>query len=156
MARSNPSILFVCLGNICRSPMAEGALRQAADAAGLALTIDSAGTSAYHIGSPPDGRAIRTAALHGANIAGLRGRQVAAADFERFDLILALDEANLADLRDRASADCRAEIALLMDCVPGRAGEAVADPYYGGEEGFEETWADVAAAAQALVKRFGG
>lgn len=155
MISTTPSILFVCLGNICRSPMAEGALRQAADAAGLTLTIDSAGTSAYHIGSPPDARAIRAAALHGANIADLRGRQVADEDFERFDLILALDDTNLADLRDRAPDGYRAELALLMDCVPGRAGVPVTDPYYGGEDGFEETWADVSAAAQALVKRFG-
>lgn len=149
-----PSILFVCLGNICRSPMAEGALRQAADAAGIAITVDSAGTAAYHIGDPPDPRAIRTAALHGAHIAGLRGRQVTDADFTRFDLICALDHSNLSDLSERAPADCRAQIALLMDCVPGREGEPVADPHFGGDDGFEATWADVTAAARALVERF--
>jgi protein-tyrosine phosphatase len=96
------SILFVCLGNICRSPMAEGALRQAAAQRGIDLTIDSAGTGGWHVGDPPDPRAIATARARGVDLSGLRGRVVRAEDFHRFDLIVALDRSNLQGLaRDR-------------------------------------------------------
>ena len=147
------SLLFVCLGNICRSPMAEGAMRAAAEAAGLDLTIDSAGTAAYHVGEPPDPRAIACARSHGVDIAGLRGRQASPADFTRFTHIFALDEQNLANLRRIMPENSTASLSLLMDVVPGSEGQAVADPYYGGEEGFETTWRDVRAAADALVQR---
>ena len=146
-------ILFVCLGNICRSPLAEAAVRAAAEEAGLAVEIDSAGTGSWHVGEPPDPRAIDVARRHGADIAGLRGRQVSQADFRRFDQIFALDRDNLAALRRLAPDDATAELALLLDLVPGRAGEGVHDPYYGPDSGFEETWRDVAAAARALVAR---
>ena len=146
-------ILFVCLGNICRSPLAEAAVRAAAEEAGLAVEIDSAGTGGWHVGEPPDPRAIDVARRHGADIAGLRGRQVSQADFRRFDQIFALDRDNLAALRRLAPDDATAELALLLDLVPGRAGEGVHDPYYGPDSGFEETWRDVAAAARALVAR---
>ncbi len=146
-------ILFVCLGNICRSPLAEAAFAAAAREAGLAVEVDSAGTGGWHVGEPPDPRAIAVARRHGADIAGQRGRQVDAADFRRFDLIFALDRDNLAALRRLAPADATAEVALLLDLVPGRAGEGVHDPYYGPDAGFEETWRDVAAAAKALVAR---
>lgn len=149
-----PSILFVCLGNICRSPLAEGALRAAADDAGLALEIDSAGTGHWHVGNPPDPRAIAVARDNGVDIGGLRARQVERADFARFTHIFALDAENLRNLRQIAPAGTEAEMALLLDMVPGRQGQPVADPYYGGDEGFAVTWADVTAAAQALVKRF--
>ncbi|MBD3728091.1 MAG: low molecular weight phosphotyrosine protein phosphatase [Sphingomonadales bacterium] len=146
-----PSFLFVCLGNICRSPMAEGAMRQAAAAAGIELHIDSAGTAAYHVGEPPDPRAIRAAAANGADIAGLRARQAVAEDFARFTHIFALDHQNLAALERLAPAGSGAQLALLLDAVPGREGEAVVDPYYGGAEGFAATWADVSTAAARLV-----
>jgi protein-tyrosine phosphatase len=146
-----PSVLFVCLGNICRSPLAEGAFRAAADAAGLAVRIDSAGTAGYHIGDPPDPRAIRTAARHGVNIAGYRGRQAGSQDFLEFTHIFALDQANLRDLEAIAPPSHNAQLGLLLDLMPERVGQPVADPYYGDEAGFEVTWAEVSAAAQALV-----
>lgn len=149
-----PALLFVCLGNICRSPLAEAAFRQAASEAGLAFNADSAGTAAYHVGDPPDRRAIATAARHGADIAHYRGRQVEQADFTRFTHIFALDRENLANLRRFAPADRSAELALLMDAVPGHEGRPVADPYYGDEAGFEITWREVSLAAQHLVRRF--
>ena len=149
------SVLFVCLGNICRSPLAEGALRAAAARAGLALSVDSAGTGDWHAGEPPDRRAQAAARRHGADISGLRARQVRAEDFRRFDYVLALDAQNLADLADVAPADATAEVGLLMDYVPGRERSSVADPYYGDDRDFDLTWADVSAAAEALVARLG-
>lgn len=151
-----PAILFVCLGNICRSPMAEGAMRVAAEQAGLELTIDSAGTGDWHVGNPPDPRAIAEASANGVDIAHLRARQVTREDFMRFTHVLALDDQNLRNLEALAPEDASAELALLLDMVPGREGEPVADPYFGGAEGFAETWADVSAAARALVERLGG
>ena len=149
-----PSILFVCLGNICRSPMAEGALRAAAERVGLQIEIDSAGTGDWHVGNPPDPRAMATARDNGIDIAGLRARQVRREDFTRFTHIFALDTDNLRNLHALAPGETTAEIALLLDFVPGREGQAVADPYFGGEEGFIRTWEDVTAAAEALIARF--
>lgn len=148
-----PSILVVCLGNICRSPLAEAALRDAAARAGVAITVDSAGTGAWHVGHPPDPRAQAVALAHGVDISGYRARQVEAADYRRFTEILALDRDNLTELRRRAPGDVTARIGLLLDAVPGRKGQAVADPYYGDAAGFEVTWADVSAAAAAIVAR---
>ena len=148
---SVPSVLFVCLGNICRSPLAEAALRAEAERAGIAVMVDSAGTGDWHIGNPPDRRAQATALTHGIDISGYKARQVTRGDFTRFTHIYALDAANLADLRRLAPADATAELGLLLDLVPGRAGEGVVDPYFGGPEGFEETWADVSAGAAAII-----
>lgn len=148
---TRPAVLFVCLGNICRSPMAEGAFRAAADAAGLDIVIDSAGTAAYHVGNPPDPRAQAAARANGADIGELRGRQLVADDFRRFTHVLVMDHANLADAQAIVPADAICQPRLLMDLVPGREGAAVADPYYGGEEHFADTWADVSRAAAALV-----
>lgn len=150
-----PSVLFVCLGNICRSPLAEAALRKAASEAGLTIIVDSAGTGGWHVGEPPDKRAQAVARRHGLDISGLRARQVERDDFRRFDHVFALDPDNLAGLRAIQPADGTAEVALLLDLVPGRAGQGVHDPYYGGEAGFETTWRDVDAAAQGLVRRLG-
>ena len=150
-AMPEPAVLFVCLGNICRSPLAEGALRAEAERAGLALRIDSAGTADYHVGEPPDPRAIRTARARGAEIAHYRGRQVSADDFHAFTHIFALDHANLANLQRIAPPGHGARLALLLDLVPGREGQAVADPWYGDEAGFAVTWDEVSAAARALV-----
>jgi protein-tyrosine phosphatase len=151
---SRPAVLFVCLGNICRSPLAEAALRAEAERAGLAIEVDSAGTGDWHVGSPPDSRAQAVALANGVDIAHLRARQVCREDFARFTHVLALDRQNLADLRRLAPPDGRAEIALALDFVPGRAGGAVADPYYGGDEDFEATWREVTATARGLVERF--
>jgi len=152
---AEPSVLFVCLGNICRSPLAEAALRQRAEEAGLAITVDSAGTGDWHVGSPPDPRAQATALRHGVDISSYRGRQVTAGDFRRFTHIYALDATNLRNLRRIAPGDATATLRLLMDTVPGRAGEAVQDPYLGDDAGFETTWADVSAAADAIVRALG-
>lgn len=149
---SGPAVLFVCLGNICRSPLAEAAFRRAAAEAGLKVEIDSAGTGDWHIGKAPDRRAQMTALRYGINIGGYRARQLHRSDFLRFTHIFALDRSNLDDIRAIAPDDARAEIALLLDVVDGRAGEAVADPYFGDDAGFEKTWADVTEAAHALVE----
>jgi len=146
-----PSLLFVCLGNICRSPLAEGALRDEAARRGLEVTVDSAGTGDWHAGEAPDRRAQATARRHGVDVSGLRARQVTHDDFRRFDHVIALDHENLADLRALAPADATARLSLLLDWVPGREGQAVADPWFGDEAGFETTWADVTAAARAIA-----
>ncbi len=146
-----PSILFVCLGNICRSPLAEAAFRREAEAAGLDLGIDSAGTGDWNLGKAPDPRAQSVARAQGLDISAHRARRVTVDDFHHFDRIVALDAQNLADLRALAPADGKARLSLLLDHVPGREGEAVADPYYGGADGFDATWADVSTAAKALA-----
>ena len=150
---SQKSILFVCLGNICRSPLAEAALRAQAWEAGIALTIDSAGTGAWHAGNPPDPRAIAEARRHGIDISAYRARQVRAEDFHHFTQIWALDPQNLRDLRALAPSRSTAQLGLLMDLVPGRAGTAVIDPYYGDAEEFAVVWEDVSAAARMLLQR---
>ena len=150
------SVLFVCLGNICRSPLAEAAFRAEAGQLGLDVEIDSAGTGDWHIGHPPDPRATAVAKRNGVEIAHLRARQVTPDDFRRFDHIVALDAQNLADLKALRPADAKAELTLLLDHVPGREGEAVADPYYGEESGFDVAWGDVTAGAEALARRIAG
>jgi len=147
------AVLFVCLGNICRSPLAEAALRAEAQRAGLEIEIDSAGTGDWHLGYPPDPRAAAVAARHGIDISQLRARQVSAGDFARFDHIVALDAKNLADLEAMRPAGSRATLSLLLDHVAGREGEAVADPYYGDDDGFDITWDDVTEGARGLLAR---
>ena len=146
-----PSILFVCLGNICRSPLAEEAFREEARRLKLDAVTDSAGTGNWHIGSPPDPRAQAVALNNGVDISGLRGRQVKPADFRRFTHLVAMDHDNLANLRRIAPPDATAKLSLLLDHVEGRAGQAVADPYYGEDDGFDVTWADVTDGARALA-----
>lgn len=150
-----PGVLFVCLGNICRSPLADGALRHIVTRHRLGWMVDSAGTGGWHRGDPPDPRAIAVAARSGVDISGLRGRQVGLADFDRFDLILAMDHDNLAGLHRIAPPQYHADLRLALDMVPGRAGEAVADPYYGDDRGFDRTWADAQAIAQGIFDHFG-
>ena len=147
------SILFVCLGNICRSPLAEGAFRAEAARLGLDIVADSAGTGGWHQGEPPDRRAIAAARRGGVDVSGQRARKVTRADFDRFDLILALDADNLADLERLRPAGGRARLSLLLDHVPGKEGQAVADPYYGGDSHFDTTWRDVSEAARALAHK---
>jgi protein-tyrosine phosphatase len=147
-----PAVLFVCLGNICRSPLAETAFRAAAAAAGLEADVDSAGTGDWHAGEPPDPRARAIARAKGHDIDGLRARPVVPEDFTRFTHIVALDHRNLQSLERMRPAGSPARLGLLLDHVPGRAGEAVADPYYGGADGFETTWAEVSAGAEGLVR----
>ncbi|MCE2565617.1 low molecular weight protein-tyrosine-phosphatase [Komagataeibacter sp. FNDCF1] len=155
MTRS-PAVLFVCMGNICRSPLAEAAFRDAARRAGMDVVVDSAGTGNWHAGSAPDRRACAVALRHGMDISRYRARVVRPADFERFTHIVALDHANLAHLRAMRPAGSHARLSLLLDHVPGRQGHAVADPYYGDASGFDTTWRDVTAGAEALVAMLKG
>lgn len=155
MPSATPSILFVCLGNICRSPLADGALRHQVAARGLGWTVDSAGTGGWHSGDPPDPRAIVVAAANRVDISGLRARQVRGVDFARFDLILAMDHANLAGLQAIKPVGGSADVRLALDLVDGRAGQAVADPYYGDARGFEATWRDAQAIARGVLRHFG-
>ena len=148
------SVIFVCLGNICRSPLAEAALRAEAQRLRMDLVVESAGSGGWHIGEAPDPRAQAVARRHGIEISGYQGRQVKPADFRRFTHIIALDHDNLANLRRIAPADATAELSLLLDHVPGREGQAVADPYFGDDDGFDVTWAEVTQAAQNLAARF--
>ncbi|ETX27161.1 low molecular weight protein-tyrosine-phosphatase [Roseivivax isoporae] len=123
-------ILFVCLGNICRSPSAEAVLRAKAAARGLSLDIDSAGTGDWHLGEPPYGPMQAAARARGYDLSGLRARRVGAADFDRFDLILAMDADNRADLARLAPAGARARLAMFTDYLPDGEAGAVPDPYY--------------------------
>jgi protein-tyrosine-phosphatase len=150
------SVLVVCLGNICRSPVAEGLLRAHAEARNLHLHIDSAGTAGYHIGSPPDPRACQVARSRGVPIDHLRARQVQARDFERFDLILAADRQNLSDLERLRPPGGRAELALLLAWA-GQGDEAeVPDPYYGRLEAFEGVHALLDEACRRITARLCG
>ena len=147
------SVLFVCLGNICRSPLAEAAFRAEAERIGLDVEADSAGTAEWHAGRPPDRRAVAAARRQGVDISHLRARQVAASDFQRFDHVVAMDASNLAALEALRPAGSKAHLSLLLDHAVGREGEAVADPYYGGDADFDVTWRDVAAGAAGLARR---
>jgi protein-tyrosine phosphatase len=148
-----PSVLFVCLGNICRSPLAEAALREEAKRLGIGVEIDSAGTGDWHVGRPPDRRAIAVARRNGVDISHLRARLISPEDFCRFDHIVALDAQNLADLKRMQPVHGKAKLSLLLDHVEGREGQAVADPYYGGDAHFDETWHDATAGARALASK---
>jgi protein-tyrosine phosphatase len=150
------SILFVCLGNICRSPLAEAAMRREAEQFGLELEVDSAGTGDWHLGRPPDSRAAAVALRNGIDVSHLRARRVAPEDFHRFDHIVALDAQNLADLEAMRPPGSKAQLSLLLDHVPGREGEAVADPFYGEAEHFDRTWSEVTAGARALARKIAG
>ncbi|WP_184067536.1 low molecular weight protein-tyrosine-phosphatase [Paraburkholderia sp. CI2] len=152
------SICFVCLGNICRSPTAEGVMRHLVDEAKLAdcILIDSAGTGDWHIGAAPDERAQHAARQRGYALDALRGRQITVADFERFDLLIAMDDRNVAALRQLCPPAQRDKIRLLMEFVPESDGRwsgarEVVDPYFGGAEGFELVLDQCEAACRGLI-----
>jgi protein-tyrosine phosphatase len=147
-------ILFVCLGNICRSPTAEGVFRHLVGqrAPDFSIEIDSAGTHDYHLGEPPDRRAVSAALRRSIDLSGLRARRVHDEDFERFDLILAMDEENLRELRQRATPRHHERIRLMMEYAPQAGRTAVPDPYYGGAQGFEEVLDLLEEAAAGLLQ----
>ncbi len=149
-----PALLFVCLGNICRSPITEAAMRRAAEEAGLDIEVDSAATASYHTGKAPDPRALAAAKRHGLDISACRARQIRPDDFLRFTHIFAHDRGNLKSIRHVVPNGSIAEISLLLDSLQGREGQSVADPYFGDDSAFDKTVADVTAAADALAKRF--
>ncbi len=148
-------VLFCCMGNICRSPTADGVFRKLiADAAAQdRIACDSAGTHGYHIGEPPDPRTQAHAAKRGYDLSGLRARKVEVADFTRFDLILAMDRNNLALLRDLCPPRQHQRIALYGEYSARYAGQEVPDPYYGGARGFEEVLDRVEETSQQLLQR---
>jgi protein-tyrosine phosphatase len=147
-------VLFVCTGNICRSPTAEGVFRRlvAERAADLEVEIDSAGTHDYHVGQPPDRRSVAAARRRGIDLTALRARMVEPQDFERFDLIVAMDEENLRELQRRASSHQRQRLRLMMDYAPDAPRRVIPDPYYGDPRGFEEVLDLLEQAAQGLLK----
>ena len=154
MSQAEPlRLLFFCMGNICRSPTAEAVFRAQVETAELAgrFEIDSAGTHGYHVGAPPDERSQAHARRRGYELGGLRARQLVAADFERFDLLLAMDEENLARAERLATPAQRQRLQLFMRYAPG-LGTAVPDPYYGGPEGFEQVLDLVEVASAGLLK----
>jgi protein-tyrosine phosphatase len=147
------SVLMVCMGNICRSPTAEGVFRHLVEQAGLGgrIHIDSAGTHDYHVGAPPDDRSAHHASLRGYDLSRLRARQVAALDFERFDLILTMDWENLELLQELCPPGQAHKLRRLMEFAPEGLGEVVADPYYGGKQGFETVLDRIEAACAGLL-----
>jgi protein-tyrosine phosphatase len=149
-------ILFVCMGNICRSPLAEGIARARSTALGLELAFDSAGTHAYHVGEPPDPRARALARRRGTPIDDLRARQVDPADFGRFDLILAADRGNLAALRRLQPRDARAELRLILGEADGAAPIDLPDPYYGDARDFEQVYDLIERRIDALLREAAG
>ncbi|MBK6639036.1 MAG: low molecular weight phosphotyrosine protein phosphatase [Rhodocyclaceae bacterium] len=146
-------VLFVCTGNICRSPTAEGVARAMAERAGVAhcFVFDSAGTQGYHADQAPDPRTVAAARKRGYDLTPLRARRVTSADFRNFDLLLALDAGHLGMLRAQAVPESRAEVRLLLDYHPERTGQDVPDPYYGGPEGFEQVLDLVEGASAGLI-----
>lgn len=150
-------VLFVCLGNICRSPTAEGVLRHQLALAGLAgqVEVASAGTGDWHVGKPPDSRTQRAALLRGYDLSAQRAQQVSALDFSRYDLILAMDKSNLGHLKALQPAAGRAELDLFLRRYQGQLDE-VPDPYYGGEEGFAQVLDLIEVACHGLVAELKG
>ena len=145
--------LFVCMGNICRSPTAEGVMRALVERAGLGADylLDSAGTHAYHLGNPPDPRSQQAALRRGYDLSGLRARCVSTPDFERFDQILAMDRDNLAILARACPTELRHKLRLFLDYANGFDEDEVPDPYAGGQDGFEHVLDLVEAAANGLL-----
>jgi protein-tyrosine phosphatase len=147
-------ILFVCLGNICRSPTAEAVFRAIAarEAPDLAVQVDSAGTAGYHLGEPPDRRTLEAAARRGYDLSSRRARIVEPRDFEHFDLILAMDRHNLSVLERRAPPHTRERLRLLLEFAPETGVSEVPDPYYGGPNGFEDVLDLIETASRGLCQ----
>ena len=153
-ANQQISVLFVCMGNICRSPTAAAVFRHmvASAAPDLAVEIDSAGTHGYHVGSAPDPRSQAAARRRGIDMSALRARRLTAADFERFDYVLVMDAQNRSDASGIAPPQYHAKLRLLLDYAPDAGTTEVPDPYYGGETGFEAVLDLVEAASRGLIE----
>jgi protein-tyrosine phosphatase len=147
------SVLFVCMGNICRSPTAHAVFRKQVEQAGFAnkISIDSAGTHAYHVGNLPDQRSMATASERGIDMSDLRARKVDFADLIEFDYVLAMDGDNLAILQQMAPADLKPKIKLFMTFAPETGHDYVPDPYYGGAQGFNQVFDMVEQASEGLL-----
>ena len=154
MTEQKHRILFVCMGNICRSPTAEGLLIEKVNAenASLKFEIDSCGTHDYHLGHPPDTRSQEAAAQRGIDLSHLRSRKIRSSDFEYYDLILVMDNLNLVNLMRLCPDDHKYKIKLMLDYLPGHSLNEVPDPYYGGERGFEEVLDILEEAIEALYE----
>ncbi len=146
-------VLFVCLGNICRSPTAEGVFRALVESEGLTgqIEIDSAGTHAYHIGEGPDPRSQEAAARRGIDLSSLRGRRATEADIKEFDYVLAMDQENYANLMQLAPIQLESRVRRLMEFAPERPEDDVPDPYFGGEGGFDRVLDMIEDAARGLL-----
>lgn len=147
-------VLFVCMGNICRSPTAHGVFRALVQRERLDdnISIDSAGTHAYHVGSPPDRRAAATAASRGVDLSDLVARRVETEDFEVFDYLLAMDQENFLSLSEMCPDQHIEKVHMFMDFAPHMRTREVPDPYYGGAAGFERVYDLVEAASEALLE----
>lgn len=149
-------VLMVCLGNICRSPMAEGILRHKVNELRLDVSTDSAGTAGYHVGESPDHRAVAAMHKQGVDITDLRARQFVAEDYDQFDLIFAMDQNNYSDMLSLASSeDAIKKLRLILD-LNGSEGKSVPDPYYGGDEGFNDVHQMLDKACDALIDEIRG
>lgn len=148
------SVLFVCMGNICRSPTAQGVFQRLIEQTGLVhdIKLDSAGTHAYHIGKPPDPRAQAVALRRGIDLSSLRARRITESDFMRFDYILAMDQDNLSSLTMSCPPKHRYKLSLFLDFAPELRTRNVPDPYYGGQIGFEQVLDMVEAASEGLLR----
>jgi protein-tyrosine phosphatase len=147
-------VLMVCLGNICRSPLAEGILRKLANDKGLDLTVDSCGTADYHVGESPDSRSTQVASENGIDISSLTGRQFKASDFESFDFILAMDEKNLSDILSKSKyAENSTKAKLMLSYLPEVADKNVFDPYYGSISDFEAVYTQLHRACTNFIDK---
>lgn len=153
-AASKTKVLFVCMGNICRSPTAEGVFRHIVAQQGLSHLIDtdSAGTHAYHVGETPDRRAQATAISRGLDISDLRARRVSLSDFSDFDYVIAMDKDNHSILLGESPAELHEKIYMFLDFAPDLNIREVPDPYYGGQKGFENVFDMVEAASRGLLE----
>ena len=151
-------ILMVCMGNICRSPLAEGVVRRLVDRAGMSafVEVDSAGTLAYHAGEQPDPRAKKVAASRGYDLSGMRARRVAEDDFSHFDLVLAMDKQNLSALERVCPDEYLNKLGLFMEYAKDPEHDEIPDPYYGGPDGFERVLDMCEAASQGLIASISG
>lgn len=151
-------IIFVCMGNICRSPTAEGVMRRLAENAGVGgqFELDSAGTHSYHVGNPPDTRSQRAAAQRGYDLSGMRARQIGTGDFSFFDLVLAMDRDNLDALHRVCPPQFQHKLGMFLAYAEGRTEQEMPDPYYGGPDGFEQVLDLAEAAARGLIARYRG